>query len=315
MLRCVPLWNNSRAQTQASHTIISGCHPPSNQVVNCFDLNWSFVDQFNFGVISQIGSWESSQSPCWPFQAAQAPECSGYWTWRETGSMQSFDKNPSIQAPWWILMIVCVRRRDMMVWSVNALIVVMMDGQCLFEHAWSTQQPSTMDHAGPFLYMISTSSKKILGMSLKISNFLITAFRPSLIFSYMWINPTYMIWICFSASWSATQQCQKSFVYSGTISKTMFSMHLEVWERTMTLLMWPLPVMMDIRWKRTRWSWHPQVQFFQDILRNTNRLYQQMQIDYLHLSVRTAVWVHYMVLLLQFGVMLMYLYYLSPPNK
>ena len=103
--------------------------------------------------------------------------------------MQSFDKNPSIQAPWWILMIVCVRRRDMMVWSVNALIVVMMDGQCLFEHAWSTQQPSTMDHAGPFLYMISTSSKKILGMSLKISNFLITAFRPSLIFSYMWINP------------------------------------------------------------------------------------------------------------------------------
>ena len=122
--------------------------------------------------------------------------------------MQSFDKNPSIQAPWWILMIVCVRRRDMMVWSVNALIVVMMDGQCLFEHAWSTQQPSTMDHAGPFLYMISTSSKKILGMSLRISNFLITAFRPSLIFSYMWINPTYMIWICFSAPWSAHWQWQ-----------------------------------------------------------------------------------------------------------
>ena len=54
---------------------------------------------------------------------------------------------------------------------------------------------------------------------------------------------------------SPSSQCRRSCVFSGMTSKTMSLLHLEISEKTMTLLMWPWPVRMLSRWKLTRWSW------------------------------------------------------------
>ena len=54
-------------------------------------------------------------------------------------------------------------------------------------------------------------------------------------------------------------KCRKSYACSGTISKKMLQLHLEFWEKTMTLLMWPWPARMVNSSQHTRWFLQAQV--------------------------------------------------------
>ena len=51
-------------------------------------------------------------------------------------------------------------------------------------------------------------------------------------------------------------KCQKNFAFSGMTFRKISKVHLETWEKTRTLKMWPWSVWMVSSWKLTKWYYY-----------------------------------------------------------